>query len=310
LPLLGDCGSPSEVDLNIATMEPVSDMQLVSSPFTPHFRRFVAELSTDGVICSPYIGREPVEMLLDSVTQRGIAPFFALTLVTDLSVRNTVQGSTDLSAVVRLAEVLPRAQIYYVPQLHAKVYIAGQSLAVVASANFTKGGSSSNLEYGVCFHDHETIARIREDVGSYARLGGKVPLARLRSLRDRTIELRALVAAEQRSINSHLREASSHVERETEDDLIRIRVDGRSVNAVFSDAILYLLKHGPVATKDLGTLIRQVLPDFCDDTRDRVIDGQHYGKLWKHQLRNAQQHLKSNGLIAYDPATRKWFRTA
>jgi len=30
---------------------------------------------------------------------------------------------------------------------------------------------------------------------------------------------------------------------------------------------------------------------------DRVIEGRHFGKRWKHQVRSAQQHLKAAGLV-------------
>lgn len=45
--------------------------------------------------------------------------------------------------------------------------------------------------------------------------------------------------------------------------------------------------------------IQALLPDLCDDQTDRVIDGKHFGKLWKHHVRSAQQHLKRAGIITY-----------
>jgi hypothetical protein len=41
-------------------------------------------------------------------------------------------------------------------------------------------------------------------------------------------------------------------------------------------------------------------PDLCDDSVDRVIDGVHFGKKWKHYVRNAQQYLKRSGEIEFD----------
>jgi hypothetical protein len=35
-----------------------------------------------------------------------------------------------------------------------------------------------------------------------------------------------------------------------------------------------------------------------------VIDGQRFGKRWKHDVRNAQQYLKRQGIIVFDG--RKW----
>ena len=47
---------------------------------------------------------------------------------------------------------------------------------------------------------------------------------------------------------------------------------------------------------------------LCDSTTDRFIQGQSFGKLWKHQLRTARANLAQHGLIAYDPQQRVWHR--
>jgi len=52
--------------------------------------------------------------------------------------------------------------------------------------------------------------------------------------------------------------------------------------------------------------VQQIHPDLCDDTIDRVIDAVHFGKKWKHYVRNAQQALKRKGLIDFDG--QRWFR--
>jgi hypothetical protein len=44
-------------------------------------------------------------------------------------------------------------------------------------------------------------------------------------------------------------------------------------------------------------MVQALHPDLCDDLVDRVIDGQHFGKKWKHAVRTAQQHLKRQGQI-------------
>ena len=52
-----------------------------------------------------------------------------------------------------------------------------------------------------------------------------------------------------------------------------------------------------MSTEQLHLYVQQIHPDLCDDSIDRVIDGKHYGKKWKHYVRNSQQHLKAKGLI-------------
>lgn len=67
-----------------------------------------------------------------------------------------------------------------------------------------------------------------------------------------------------------------------------------------------MLTSGPRTTAVLGAEVSQLLPDLCDDGEELVINGERYGKAWKHSLRNAQQHLKRQGVVVYDPDTRLW----
>jgi hypothetical protein len=77
---------------------------------------------------------------------------------------------------------------------------------------------------------------------------------------------------------------------------------------VFSEVILYLLSKGPLPTVQMHPLIQRLLPDLCDDTVELVINGQPFGKKWKHHVRNAQQSLKRQGVIQFDG--RRWLMQA
>lgn len=57
-------------------------------------------------------------------------------------------------------------------------------------------------------------------------------------------------------------------------------------------------------TVHMHPMIAAIHPDLCDDTVDRVIDGRHFGKKWKHAVRTAQQQLKDRGIVAY--ADKMW----
>jgi hypothetical protein len=81
-------------------------------------------------------------------------------------------------------------------------------------------------------------------------------------------------------------------------EFLRARTGGRTAHAIFADAILHLLASDPMSTPDLNRRIQQIHPDLCDDTVDRVIDGQHFGKKWKHGVRTAQVYLRRAGRIA------------
>ena len=81
-----------------------------------------------------------------------------------------------------------------------------------------------------------------------------------------------------------------------------------SITGQFSEAVRYVLaRHGPLPTSEINALVRDLKPELCDDEVDRMIHGQSFGKRWKHDIRNAQQQLKRQGLIVLE--NRKWRRS-
>lgn len=283
-------------------------MRLLTSPFSSAFRDFIDSLDTECTICSPYITSGPVKQLVESIQRRRLQDSLVIRVITDISIGNLLRRSTDVAALLFITEHVRNVEITYLPRIHAKVYVSGASLAMVGSANFTDGGSFSNLEYGVRLDESALVKKVKDDVEQYAKLGGKVTRLRLNQLEDRVGKLRAAVEEEQGFIDRKLRTLSVELQRDTEDELLRVRVQGRSINTIFADTVLYLLAKRHMTTVELHEHIREIHPDLCDDTLDRVIDGQHFGKLWKHQVRNAQQHLRRRGSVDYDADRRIWKR--
>jgi hypothetical protein len=227
-------------------------------------------------------------------------------VVTDLSLESLVKGSTDINAVIHLAENLPHASITYVPHLHAKVYLANRELAVISSANFTSGGARRNLEYGIRLQDAALVHKIQADIERYARLGGKISLPVLLDLREKTVQLRQSLFEEERTISQKLRAATQELEETVRERLIEIHVEGRSFHAILCDTLKYLLTERPMTTEELHERVRDIHPDLCDDRVDRIIRGRHFGKKWKHELRNAQQTLKRKGIIEQHDGGSAW----
>lgn len=280
-------------------------ISLRSSPFAESFQQFVDRLQTSCLICSPYISAGPVGRMLASIEKRGLQDSLRVKVVTDVSLGNLVQSSTDVSALIQLMEHVQHASVSYLPRIHAKIYVSGDEFALITSANFTDGGAFTNFEYGVAIEDPARIRAISSDIERYANLGGRLTLQRLKELDYCVTELKAAIQEDQRSINAKL-QATAILEREAKEQLLRSCVEGRSIYAVFEDTILYLLASGPMTTVALHERIRSIHPDLCDDSLDRVIDGQHFGKLWKHQVRTAQQQLKRADLVSYDPDRQLW----
>jgi len=227
--------------------------------------------------------------------QSGVA--IRLMLVTDLSRQNLLSGSTDVAAIHELAVSFPNSEVVFLPSVHAKVYIADEQVAIVTSANMTAAGLARNYEYGIRVGDQQIVREIREDLGAYAALGTRIDLSKLKLLSDVSQDLREMRKRAERTINSRLRKEFERRLRTFDDEVLRTRAAGRAPNAIFGETILYLLKRGAMSTPELHQSIQRIHPDLCDDSTDRVIDGRHFGKKWKHAVRSAQQHLKDEGSI-------------
>lgn len=268
------------------------------SPWADEFGSLLASASASLVLCAPYVGRGPCERI--GAHLRAVQPGFRLDLLTDLSLDNILSGATDAAALAGLLRTWPSAELRFLPSLHAKVYVADERCAVVTSANLTDAGMSRNFEYGALFDDPPTVRAIRDDVLRYAALGSPMGLARLEALATAATELRPVARAADRSFRAELRREFKRRLKEIDEDLLRARVAGRSAHAIFGDAVLYLLGERPATTAGLNAAVRRIHPDLCDDSVDRVIDGRHFGKKWKHAVRTAQAHLQRRGEIYRD----------
>ncbi len=228
-------------------------------------------------------------------------------VLTNLAVDNLLSGVLDIVALRDLVLSLPGTAVTYLPGLHAKVYVADTRSAIISSGNLTTAGLTTNYEYGILLHDFFLVRKVREDLTKYGSLGNTVPLETLDALVLATEGLRAVRQRAERSINARLRMEFEERAEQARLELLRARAQGKTTHGIFSDTVLYLLEQkGPLTTVELHPLVQQIHPDLCDDSIDRVIGDVHFGKKWKHYVRNAQQMLKRQGLIDYDG--KHWFR--
>jgi phosphatidylserine/phosphatidylglycerophosphate/cardiolipin synthase-like enzyme len=244
-------------------------------------------------------------MLQTALERQGRQDAVKVCLVTDLSAPSLAAKSLDTGAILDTFSRLPRTSLTHLPRLHAKVYVADEKCAIVTSANLTDGGLFFNYEFGVRFDDPVTVRKVREDAEGYASLGGEVLREELVALDQTAHELQRLHEQADRQINARLRTALARHMSRAHLNLLRIRARGKTTHGIFTDTLLYLLRRGPRRTADLHRLIQQIHPDLCDDSVDRIIDGVHFGKKWKHYVRTAQQHLKRRGLIFHERGT--WY---
>jgi phosphatidylserine/phosphatidylglycerophosphate/cardiolipin synthase-like enzyme len=283
-------------------------VELVTSPWMVTFYDLVGMTEEELLVASPFISNEPLRRVVEIIEDKQSLDSVHVNIVTNLAVDSLLSGSIDAAALLYLAQSIPNSTVTYLPSLHAKIYVADTKVAVITSANLTNKGLAGNHEYGVLLRDPMVVSRVRTDLIRYASLGNKVSLETLAALTQASQELKAVRQKADQSIKAKLKAAFEQRTEEAKLELLKARAKGKTTHGIFCDTVLYLLEQkGPCRTIELHPLVQQIHPDLCDDTIDRVIDDVHFGKKWKHYVRNAQQALKRNGLIDFDG--QYWFRT-
>lgn len=283
-----------------------TDFTRLSSPWLEHYNALVESVRDELLISAPYITRRHFQHTLQMLTEHTNTRKLRFHLITSFDPRSLLSGSLDPSVLLDAIALIPQTQITDLRGLHAKVYIADENFAVVTSANLTDGGMTGNHEYGISIRDPQQVRLIRADILKYAALGATTERRTLEILRDTTNELQKLRERSEKSIRKQFKRSLDEKIEKTQMELLRNQVHGRTKNAIFSQAIIFLLEQYPLRTVELETRIKSILPDMCDDNVDRVIEGVHFGKLWKHDVRNAQQYLKRKSAIKFDGV--QWIR--
>lgn len=273
------------------------EIRLLKHDWQHTLSELISSARNEIVISSPFVTIDGVRF----VQQRLSEPFRksgAFNFVTNLSPINQIQGITDPSALRTLADNLSQLAIYHLPRLHAKAYIFDNQTAVITSGNLTSGGLDRNYEYGVLVNDAAIALEARNDILDYADLGTQISREQLELYCAAVEEAANAYKQTQLSVSKAAKERFDAVLQSTSDELIRLRLSDGTLHGVFSKTVLYLLnRHDSMSTEELHVHIQQIHPDLCDDSVDRVINGVHFGRKWKHAVRTSQQYLKQKGLI-------------
>ncbi len=273
--------------------------ELVSFPVEEKLIGVMRQARDTLFICTPYIKDYGVGIVIDNAKTRN------LQLLTNLDLPNATGAGFDLGALLKLWDKFD-LRVSSLGKLHAKIYIADSRVAFITSANLTRGGLRENYEYGIILSDEGLVKELATDMFRYFTLGNIFERTKVEDIKDDVEEIKSLQKKLQDTDEAkRLKKALAQKQEILQTKILQNRVEGRTLNSIFAETILYLLQtKGALTTEELHPLIQNIHPDICDDTIDRVINGQHFGKKWKHLVRNAQQYLKANGAIALE--NRKW----
>lgn len=124
------------------------------------------------IIVSPWIKYEALQWVINS-DERNKPPDIRVLMVG--AFRDFVSGASDIEVVKWLLEA--EADLRLVSNLHAKIYVADESQAIVTSANLTAPGfgfSHSNVEIGTLIDDSKAILKLKSVIEDWFAQGRKV----------------------------------------------------------------------------------------------------------------------------------------
>jgi phosphatidylserine/phosphatidylglycerophosphate/cardiolipin synthase-like enzyme len=273
-------------------------MILHSRPLRTALVEVIRSAREDLLIAAPYIKEDEAKWVCDELAARASSNDCRLKVLTDIRSDSVLGGSLDLEALELFGQRRSNTQVVSLPRLHAKVYVADMRRALVTSANLTPSGLDFNFEYGVCLDESALVRQVRGDLEAYAKLGSVLSEAALVSLLSVAKSLKDEYEQVNKATSRRIKSRFNETLRQAQRQFLSVQVGNRTAHGLFADAMVYLLSTRPLSTEELHPRIAQLLPDLCNDDADLVINGQKFGKQWKHTVRNAQVFLRRAGRIA------------
>lgn len=265
-------------------------------PWKDEFKDILKRTKKELFISSPFVNVAGVKILSNSIQ---IKSSINISLLTNLTSQNIINRTTEPTALLELYKLFNQVRISSLGKLHAKVYIIDNEIGIVTSANLTSGGLINNFEYGILIDDKNVISIIKEDMLKYYSLGNIFDKNLLEKINKESEKLYKIKYETDNLIkDTKLARLLKKAAETIDSEILKNRIKGRTINAIFSDTIIFILKKkGSLSTDNLHLIIQSIHPDICDDSINRIIEGQHFGKKWKHLVRSAQQSLKRKRLI-------------
>jgi len=278
-------------------------VQSITSPWQDAFDRFVGSIQESAIIVAPFITRAPIERLAEGLRARNA---IRLDVLTNLSGQSLCEGSVDGAALAWLCDQVPKTAVRHLRNLHAKAYVADDHTAIVTSANLTRGGIWRNYELGVAITDTRAVKEIADDLREYGNFGIPIPtdaLIELDGMAHRARQAKSTAdSATADDANSEYSNALNSIsgrltELSTSSDEFKINPDA-TITGKFGEAVKYLLRrHGALPTREIYPLVQDLMPEWCDDNVKRVVRGVELDTKWRHDILNAQQVLRRQGVI-------------
>ena len=115
---------------------------------------------------------------------------------------------------------------------------------------------------------------------NYASLGAEINFEELNSYCKASEEIKKLYKQREKSTKKEFERNFQKAIVNTNDELLKARLLGGALHPIFEKTIIYLLqRNGALSTIKIHKLIKEIHPDLCEDSVDRIINGVRFGKM-------------------------------
>jgi len=129
--------------------------ELLVNPFIETFLDLVRKSEVQ-MFASPFIKDNVAQMIIQNKPKSS-----NVSILTSYKLSNFHRKSSDVAALKKF--VNNNIPVRNCPNLHAKIYIFGNSDAIVTSANLTMGGLKNNYECGLLINDATVITKLKRE---------------------------------------------------------------------------------------------------------------------------------------------------
>lgn len=147
------------------SLDKMSDLQIVTTPTRDWLAKHAQACDEKMLVGSPYVNNAIIE-LTDLAGEE-----VTRTLVTRTDLRDFAVGSSNLDTLCTLAN--KGVRVRSLDDLHAKIYVFDDSVALVTSANATVSGMRYNLECGLGTEDKRIAKQLAKSL--LCGLGADLP---------------------------------------------------------------------------------------------------------------------------------------
>ena len=161
------------------------DVQLLSHAWRCELEAIASAARESVLIAAPYVKYNEAAWFC-----KLLYPGIEVITLANMDADAVGSSALDLTALLCLAEASPSARLIALSNLHAKVFVADESAAIITSGNLTRAGLDHNIECGVLLREPTLVRAVRENMLSFVRLGSEVNLDVLAELAPLEQELR------------------------------------------------------------------------------------------------------------------------